>query len=155
MTITKLFLEMSGKASISLMSFGHSFGIPKQVDFLYSARHLSSDTIKNLKRYDGRQKGIQNQLLYLEEYENFINQIMEQLKSFLTDYKDKTITIAIGCEKGQHRSVAIVERLHEILVEDFDVLRIHRDLGRSRFNKIKQQERRENRDTKYRAFEDN
>ena len=67
--------------------------------------------------------------------EDFIKNYAAALRSVLAGYRTENkrfATIAIGCTGGKHRSVAIANRIAEILADEADV-RItvkHRDLGR-------------------------
>lgn len=146
-------VEESG-SSIKLFSFGHTFGVPKNTDLMFSVRHLPATNVDNHQQYDGRHKRIQNELLQLPEYESILQTISEQIRNFISDHKQSCMSVAVGCEQGQHRSVAIVERLAEQLGETHRVEVTHRDLQRTRFNKTKQRERATHRDMKYNCFDD-
>ena len=66
--------------------------------------------------------------------EEFIQNYVSVLKTVLayrTENK-RFATIAIGCTGGKHRSVAITNRIAQLLAEDPDVTISvsHRDLGR-------------------------
>ncbi|CAF0848590.1 unnamed protein product [Rotaria sordida] len=135
--------------NIKLFSFGHSFGVPKTVDLLYSVRHFPVPNVDNYQQYDGRHKRIQNELLNLVQYEDIIKTIIEQLMNFIHEHKKNSITLAIGCEQGRHRSVAIIERLADLLGTTYNVEVKHRDLQRTGYDKKKQRERTTNRDRKY------
>jgi UPF0042 nucleotide-binding protein len=139
--------------NIKLFSFGHSFGVPKNVDLLYSVRHFPATNVENYQEYDGRHKRIQNKLLQLKEYEDILKMITEQLMSFID--KKNSITVTIGCEQGRHRSVAVVERLGELLGVTYNVEVNHRDLQRIGYDKKKQRERTNNRDRKYNNYDKN
>ncbi|CAF3187029.1 unnamed protein product [Rotaria socialis] len=89
--------------NIKLFSFGHSFGVPIDVDLLFSIRHLPVTNVENYQQYDGRHQRIQNELLHLAEYEGFLETIIEQLKNFINEHNKNSITIAVGCEQGRHR----------------------------------------------------
>lgn len=141
--------------TIKLFSFGHSYGVPKKVDLLYSIRHFPTTNVENYQQYDGRHKRIQNELLYLTEYEDLLKTIDEELKNFLQEHKQNSVTIAVGCEQGQHRSVAVIERLGELLGLNYNIEINHRDLQRIGMNKTKEKERRKNRDRKYNNCDDN
>jgi UPF0042 nucleotide-binding protein len=135
--------------NIKLLSFGHSFGVPKQADLLYSIRHFPATNVENYQQYDGRHKRIQNELLHLTEYEDILKTIPEQLMKFIDEHNKTSVTVAIGCEQGRHRSVAVVERLAELLGITYNVQVNHRDLQRTGYDKNKQRERTKNRDRKY------
>ncbi|CAF3338463.1 unnamed protein product [Rotaria socialis] len=140
--------------NIKLFSFGHSFGVPIDVDLLFSIRHLPVTNVENYQQYDGRHQRIQNELLHLAEYEGFLETIIEQLKNFINEHNKNSITIAIGCEQGRHRSVALVERLGDLLGNTYNVNVNHRDLERTGYERRKQRERTKNRDRKYNNYAD-
>ena len=140
---------MLQNVQINLMSFGHSFGVPKHADLLYSVRHLQTSDMENHREYDGRHARLQNELLSYPEYVAMLKTIKEQVISFIPNFKGDSMTVAIGCQQGQHRSVALVELLAEQLNDTCQVQIAHRDLQRTRFDKKKQRERVENRDRKY------
>ncbi len=139
----------SKNININLLSFGHSFGIPKQVDLLYSIRDFPVTNVENYQQYDGRHKRIQNELLNLTEYEEILKTIPEQLLKYIQEHQTNSITIAVGCEQGRHRSVAVIERLAELLSSTYNVQINHRDLQRTKSEKTRQKERTKNRDKKY------
>ena len=145
---------MESEICINLISFGHSFGVPKDVDFVYSIRHLSVSFIENYRQYDGRHVRLQNELFSLPEYDQMLQMIHDQLISTIRNAKNQHITVAIGCEQGQHRSVAMIERLAELLKLFYQVEIQHRDLHRLGKNKEKKRERTKIRDQKYRIDED-
>ncbi|CAF1151859.1 unnamed protein product [Adineta steineri] len=63
--------------TIELISFGHSFGVPQNIDLLYSVRHFPATNVENYQQYDGRHKRIQTELFNLVEYEDIIKMITE------------------------------------------------------------------------------
>jgi UPF0042 nucleotide-binding protein len=140
--------------NIKLFSFGHSFGVPKNIDLLYSVRHFPATDVESYQKYDGRHKRIQNELLHLPEYEDILKTITEQLMNFLDGHKTNSITVAVGCEQGRHRSVAVIERLAELLGVTYNVEVNHRDLPRMGYDKKKQRERTQNRDRKYNNYDE-
>lgn len=141
--------------NIKFLSFGYSYGVPKNVDLLFSARHLPMTNVDNYQQYDGRHKRIQNELLDLPEYEEMLKTIMEKLQNFIHEQGKHSITVAVGCEQGRHRSVAIIERLATMLGTNDHIEVNHRDLQRTGCDKKKQQERAKNRDRKYNNYDDN
>jgi UPF0042 nucleotide-binding protein len=145
------FLSMAEAKDIdvNLMSFGHSHGVPKQVDLFYSVRHFPETNVENYQQYDGRHKRIQNELLNLPEYEDLLKTITADLMKYIEEYHTNPIKIAVGCEHGRHRSVAVIERIAELLGSTYNVQITHRDLQRTKSEKNRQRERTKNRDRKY------
>ncbi|CAF1428459.1 unnamed protein product, partial [Adineta steineri] len=118
--ISEMFI-IAEDITIELISFGHSFGVSQNIALLYSMRHFPTTNVENYQQYDGRHKRIQNELLNLVEYEDIIKMITEQLSIFIHNQKKNSIKLAAGCEQGQHRSVAVIERLVELLKVTYNV----------------------------------
>jgi UPF0042 nucleotide-binding protein len=134
---------------VNLMSFGHAFGVPKQVDLCYSVRQFQETNIENFHQYDGRHKRVQNELLNLPEYDDLLKRISAELPKYIEKHQTNPITIAVGCEQGRHRSVAVIERLAELFGSTYNVQITHRDLHRTKSEKDRKRERTKNRDQKY------
>lgn len=141
--------------SIKLLSFGHCFGVPEDIDLLYSVRHFPTAGVENHQQYDGRHKRIQSELLQMMQYEDLIKMIIEQIAHFPEKPDKHNVIVAIGCDQGRHRSVAIVERLAELLRISYNVEINHRDLQRTGYDKKKKRERTANRDKKYSGYDEN
>ena len=87
---------------MSLQSFGYKYGAAKS-QLVISIRHFKNPS-KSARQYDGRSRRLQK-----EVYKDNEKAIIE-LAGFIKSKIDEGITdIAIGCEKGKHRSVAVVE----------------------------------------------
>lgn len=69
-----------------LTAFGYSKGSPPHADKVFDVRSLTHDT----KRDDFQRK-------------------VSEVKTYITEHPGQSV--AVGCEKGQHRSVAIVRQL--------------------------------------------
>lgn len=64
------------------------------------------------------------------ETEDFYSQFLHLLETVLPGYVKEgksSLTVAIGCTGGQHRSVALTERLSKALSENYKVNVTHRD----------------------------
>jgi RNase adaptor protein for sRNA GlmZ degradation len=141
---------MTNDTSIELISFGHHFGVPKHADLLYSVRHLPLVHETNYQPYHhAREMQSQNECVYPPEYEQLTKTIAEQITNFMVDCRKQSLTIAIGCDRGQDQSVAIVEQLAQQLPIYHQIRVNHRDCQRERYNKDKRRKRMTHRDRKY------
>ncbi|MFM1539343.1 RNase adapter RapZ [Helcococcus bovis] len=124
-------LEVKEKATIHIISFGFKYGILKEADLLFDVRFITNPFyIKNLKEKNGKEKEVRDFVLGFEASKEFINKI-EDLVDFLVpnflNQSKSNLVIGIGCTGGKHRSVAISEKLNEILKDKYDSNVYHRE----------------------------
>jgi len=109
----------SGRMTVTLLSFGYSFGVPYEVDLLMDVRFLPNPYfVEELRGLKGEDPKIGEYVLKWEEAKEFLRRIEEFIRFLLPlyDQEGKTrLTIAIGCTGGRHRSIVIVNRLAEML----------------------------------------
>ncbi|UQS81679.1 RNase adapter RapZ [Bombilactobacillus folatiphilus] len=120
---------------IVVMSFGFKYGVPIDADDMMDVRFLPNpyyDPI--MKRQTGLQKNVADYVFNQPATRKFYQQYLQLLTSILPQYQreGKTmLTIAIGCTGGQHRSVAIAQKLGEDLQKlNYSVDISHRDIYR-------------------------
>ncbi len=127
----------SRRMTVTLISFGFSFGVPYEADLLMDVRFLPNPYfVEELKRLNGEDSRISGYVLQWEEAQEFLRRIHEFIQFLLPLYEreGKTqLTIGIGCTGGRHRSIVIVNRLAVMLEEDLKhrgaVLHVrHRDI---------------------------
>jgi RNase adapter protein RapZ len=127
----------SRRMTVTLMSFGFSFGVPYEADLLMDVRFLPNPYfVEELKRLNGEDPQVSGYVLQWEEAQEFLRRIHEFIQFLLPLYEreGKTqLTIGIGCTGGRHRSIAIVNRLATMLREELPrrgaVLHVrHRDI---------------------------
>jgi UPF0042 nucleotide-binding protein len=127
------------KMTVTLLSFGYSYGIPHEADLLVDVRFLPNPYfIEELKRLTGEDPRVSEYVLKWDETREFLRRFQELAEYLIPLYKKegKTyLTIAIGCTGGRHRSIVVVNTveayLRENLEEDDLILRTtHRDIGR-------------------------
>jgi UPF0042 nucleotide-binding protein len=112
----------SGQMTVTLLSFGYSFGIPFEADLLLDVRFLPNPYfIEDLKRLTGEDPKVVEYILQWEETKEFLRRLQEFIRFLLPLYlkERKThLTIAVGCTGGRHRSIVIVNRLAEMLRDE-------------------------------------
>lgn len=125
--------EGISKFQVILKSFGFKHGIPIDSDIMYDVRFLPNPHyIDELRPYTGMDKEIQDYVWQWNESKEFYNKFYELLDFSMPHFEKEgksQIVISIGCTGGQHRSVAMVERLAKDLEERFDykIQVMHRD----------------------------
>lgn len=118
---------------VSIFSFGHKYGSPRQADLLFDVRHLPNPYFeKDLRDLPGTDKRVVAFLDGQPEVQETVNRFTELLAYLLPLYKREGksyLTIGIGCTGGRHRSVMVANRLGKNLKnENFDITVAHRDV---------------------------
>lgn len=126
--------EPQKKLTVTLMSFGFKYGIPREADIVMDVRFLKNPHWEpDLKHKTGLDEEvgayIENDNIYAEFIENFEKMLTPLLPRYAYEGK-KYLTIAIGCMGGRHRSVYTVEKIAKWLRETGSLTHIeHRDIG--------------------------
>lgn len=119
-------------SAIHLMSFGFKFGSPTTIDYLMDARFLPNPYWDPaLRSLNGQDQPV---IDYLErqpdtrEYLADLESLIRRWSPTICASGRPSVTVAIGCTGGQHRSVYLVETLAKRLADDFDVSCSHREM---------------------------
>lgn len=128
--------SMSGEGTplkVQLVSFGHKYGNPRDLDLLFDVRHLPNPFFdKNLKTLTGEDAKIVKFLDNFDEVNETIERFGDLLKYLLPFYRKEGksyLSIGVGCTGGRHRSVMVANRLRDVLKKaGFDVSVLHRDM---------------------------
>jgi len=109
----------SSQMTVTLLSFGYSFGIPYEADLLMDVRFLPNPYfVEELKRLKGDDPKVAEYVLQWEEAKEFLKRVQEFIRFLLPLYmreRKAHLTIAVGCTGGRHRSIVIVNQLAEML----------------------------------------
>jgi len=112
----------SGRMTVTLLSFGYSFGIPFETDLLMDVRFLPNPYfVEELKRLKGDHPKVSDYVLQWEETKEFLRRLQDLIRFLLPLYEKEMkthLTIAVGCTGGRHRSIVIVNRLAEMLRDE-------------------------------------
>ncbi len=120
---------------VTVVSFGFKYGLPLDADMLFDVRFLPNPHyVEKLRHLTGMDGAVAEYVFrwpvtqrYTEKLFDMIEFLMPQ---FVAEGKSHLV-IAIGCTGGQHRSVAIGEKLGEDLRElGYRVTVHHRDIHR-------------------------
>lgn len=136
----KIFQEFATAESepfhVQVVSFGFKYGLPIDADVVMDVRFLPNPYyVPELKEKTGMDKDVYDYVMNSPRTEEFYQNYLKTLRCALPGYIDEgktSLTIAIGCTGGQHRSVAIARRLAADLQQDgqYPVRLFHRDSQR-------------------------
>ncbi|HHY14055.1 MAG TPA: RNase adapter RapZ [Thermoanaerobacterales bacterium] len=128
----KFILGREKRIVITILSFGSKYGIPLDVDLLFDVRFLPNPYyVEELKKLTGTDLEVFNYVINNPISKIFIEKLKDLL-DFLIPYYIKEgkpqLVIGIGCTGGQHRSVAIAEKLKMFFEKNHSVTTNHRDI---------------------------
>ncbi|MGM0096270.1 ATP-binding protein [Enterococcus sp. DIV1083b] len=116
---------------IEILSFGFKYGLPIDADIVMDVRFLPNPHyIPELRPLTGKDEHVYEYVMSFPETEEFYQQFSTLLQTIMPGYVKEgksSLTVAIGCTGGQHRSVALSERIGAVLAEDYRVNITHRD----------------------------
>jgi UPF0042 nucleotide-binding protein len=101
--------------SVNIVSFGFRNGLPSDADFVADVRFLPNPHwVPELRPLTGLDTAVRDHVLSSDGASQFLDTYTAMLELVLGLYRahDKhSVTIAIGCTGGKHRSVAIAEEI--------------------------------------------
>jgi len=107
------------RMTVTLLSFGYSYGIPVEADLLMDVRFLPNPHfVQGLKALSGEDPGVADYVLRGDEAKEFLGRLLDFIGYLLPLYMKEGkshLTIGVGCTGGRHRSIVIVNRLAEVL----------------------------------------
>lgn len=131
--ITERFLE-TGQSTfhVEMVSFGFKYGAPIDADVMMDVRFLPNPHyVPELRDQTGLDKPVYDYVMKQPETEAFYTKFIDLIEFCLPGYKREgktSVTIAIGCTGGQHRSIALTERIAARLQNDQYAVNVsHRD----------------------------
>jgi len=125
-----------GPMRVQVLSFGHKFGNPGDLELLFDVRHLPNPHfIPELKPLSGHDKRVVKYLRSQPEVEETLKRFSDLLDYLLPLYKREGksyVTVGIGCTGGRHRSVMVANALgRKLQSTGFDTHVVHRDVRKS------------------------
>ncbi|MCI0689783.1 MAG: RNase adapter RapZ [Sporichthyaceae bacterium] len=120
----------------TVVSFGYKHGLPVDADLVLDCRFLPNPHwVPELRPHTGLDPDVKAYVLGQPEAPELLKRYAELFAIIAAGYLregKRYVTVAVGCTGGKHRSVAMAERLAELIAEDSgtEVNVVHRDLGR-------------------------
>ncbi|MDX6529883.1 MAG: RNase adapter protein RapZ [Blastocatellia bacterium] len=118
---------------VQVLSFGHKFGTPRDMELLFDVRHLPNPFfVSGLRELTGSDRRVVKYLKIQPEVEETLERFSDLLYYLLPQYQREGksyLTVGIGCTGGRHRSVMVANELAGRLQRaGFDAQAVHRDM---------------------------
>lgn len=125
----------AARLAISVQSFSYKRGLPRGVDMVFDCRFLANPYwVAELRDKDGRDPAVAAHVESDPNFALFFQKLQEIVLMLLPAQLQEGkahLTIGFGCTGGQHRSVAVAEKLAWVLAEaGWQVSKRHRELER-------------------------
>lgn len=120
--------------TVTVMSFGYKNGLPIEADLVMDARFLPNPYyVAELKNKNGLDREVSDYVFSFSAAKEFLEKTVSLLTFLLPYYIEEgktSLTLAVGCTGGHHRSVAAAERIgKELAAAGYEVVYRHRDIG--------------------------
>ena len=137
---SRLFTLFAGEGKkrgldVTVMSFGFKHGIPLDADLVFDVRFLPNPFyVEELRPLSGLDRPVAEYVFGYLQTRSFMEKLEDMIAFLLPFYVEEgklTLTIAIGCTGGRHRSVALASALHKHLVaNNVSSVNINRDIDK-------------------------
>ena len=120
---------------VTVMSFGFKHGIPMDADLVFDARFLPNPYyVEELRDMSGLDRPVFEFVFSYPQTRQMTEKLQDMIDFLLPYYVEEgklTLTIAIGCTGGRHRSVAIASALSDYLsAKGISSININRDIDK-------------------------
>ena len=120
---------------VTVMSFGFKYGIPVDADLVFDARFLPNPFyVDDLRPLTGLDRPVSDFVFGYPQTQQIVEKLEEMIDYLLPYYVEEgklTLTLAIGCTGGRHRSVAVASALHDHLTaRGVSSVNINRDINK-------------------------
>ncbi len=121
--------------TVNVMSFGFKYGMPLDADLVFDVRFLPNPYyVEGLRAHSGLDPEVRDYVFSFDETNGFMDKLADMISYLLPMYVEEgkyTLTIAVGCTGGRHRSVAVASALAgQLKCMDINVACIHRDISK-------------------------
>ena len=118
---------------VTVMSFGYKHGIPMDADLVFDVRFLPNPFyVEELRHQTGLDRAVAEYVFGYQQTRIFMEKIEDMMEFLLPNYIEEgklSLTVAIGCTGGHHRSVAIAYALNEHLkAKGINSVNVNRDI---------------------------
>ena len=132
-----LFADEEGRREIdvSVVSFGYKYGMPLDADLVFDVRFLPNPYyLEELRSLTGLDRKVAGYVFQSPQTRTFMEKIADLLDFLLPLYIEEgklSLTVAVGCTGGRHRSVAIAAALRDYLrAKGYSAENVHRDIDK-------------------------
>lgn len=119
--------------TVNVMAFGFKYGIPVDADLVFDVRCFPNPFyVEGLKSKTGNEKAVQDYVMSFQSAKDFMQKLNDMMYFLLPLYAEErkpSVTIAIGCTGGKHRSVTMANELGSALeTKNYKINMIYRDI---------------------------
>jgi RNase adapter protein RapZ len=123
------------RLALSVQSFSYKRGLPRGLDMVFDCRFLANPYWEpSLRELDGRDAAVTAHIESDRRFADFFQKLQELVLMLLPAQLEEGkahLAIGFGCTGGQHRSVAVAEKLAKVLADaGWQVSKRHRELER-------------------------
>lgn len=120
---------------INVTAFGFKYGMPMDADLVFDVRCFPNPFyIDELKHRTGNDKEVQDYVMSFPTSMKFMEKLQDMMSFMIPLYIEEgkvSLSIAIGCTGGKHRSVTMTNKLADYLKsKDYSVNVTYRDIGK-------------------------
>ena len=120
---------------VNVVAFGFKYGIPIEADLVFDVRFLPNPFyVAELRKFSGMDEPVYDFVFQHRDTGEFMRRLEALIDFLLPQYVEEgkhTLTIAIGCTGGRHRSVAVARALAGYIKEHGHASRlINRDIDK-------------------------
>ena len=120
---------------VNVVSFGFKYGMPLDADLVFDVRFLPNPYyVEGMRERTGLDADVRDYVFSHEQADVFMDKLMDLIEFLLPQYIEEgkySLTIAMGCTGGRHRSVAMASALAERLAGlGVPVVNVNRDIAR-------------------------
>ena len=128
--------EERGAMTVNVTSFGFKYGLPLEADLVLDVRFMPNPFyIEELRSKTGLDQAVSDYVFSFQQTQDFMKRLEDLLAFTLPLYAEEgktSLTIAVGCTGGHHRSVAVTHALTGFIRQQgYSVTENHRDMSRS------------------------
>jgi len=121
--------------AVNVISFGFKHGIPLESDMVFDVRFLPNPFyVSELRSLTGLDKPVSDYVFSFDDASEFLRRLREMVRFLLPLFVEEgkhSLTVAVGCTGGKHRSVAIAAALAAAITElGYAAQLINRDIGK-------------------------
>ncbi len=120
---------------INIMAFGFKYGMPLDADLVFDVRCFPNPFyIDELKHRTGNDREVQDYVMSFPTSRKFMEKLEDMMSFMIPLYIEEgkiSLSIAIGCTGGKHRSVTMTNKLADYLKsKNYAVNVTYRDIGK-------------------------
>ena len=120
---------------LTVLSFGYKHGLPAEADLVFDARFLPNPFyVDELREKSGLDLPVKEYVFSFQQTRTFMEQLETMLEFLIPLYLEEgktSLTVAVGCTGGRHRSVAIAAALNDhFLARGMASVNVNRDIDK-------------------------